>query len=168
VTSRPFLPWLDPAAYVLAPGGALEQGGAPWQLAGAASVVEENEPFRVGGSADHRSLRLPPGSSATSAAMCIGLERPTLRFFVRRSGGSPLEGLRVQAVVFDASGEQRVLPIATVLSPAGWAPTGQLPIVVGATSLAPGDAPRVAFRFAAQGAAQWSIDDVYVDPFRTG
>ena len=35
-------------------------------------------------------------------------------------------------------------------------------------ALLPSYAVQVAFRFTPQGAGDWSIDDVYVDPFRHG
>ena len=37
--AHPFLPWLDPAAYTLAPNGDLESGGAGWTLGGGAAVT---------------------------------------------------------------------------------------------------------------------------------
>jgi hypothetical protein len=83
-TSKPFAPWGDQADYTLAPGGSFEAGKAPWQLSGA-SIVTGNEPWKVSGAGDSRSLRLPPGASATSPVMCVGLEHPTLRLFARNS-----------------------------------------------------------------------------------
>ena len=32
-----------------------------------------------------RSLKLPPGASATSPVICVGLEHPTLRFFAKNN-----------------------------------------------------------------------------------
>src|SRR5689334_623505 len=81
-TSTPFEAWQDVADYVLAPDGGAEAGAAGWTLQGGASVVEGNEPFAVGGAADHRAIGLPTGSSATTAAMCVGVADRTLRFFL--------------------------------------------------------------------------------------
>jgi hypothetical protein len=142
--------------------------GSGWTLTAGASAVEGNEPFKVGGASDHRSLRLPPGSSATTASMCIGVEHPTLRFFARRSSGSLTASLRVEAVVADSAGVEHVLPIGTVLSLGDWAPTTPLPAGVNLLALGQGNALLVGFRFTAVGQADWSVDDVYVDPFRTG
>ena len=80
---QPFLPWLDPAHYVLAPDGTFSSAASGWTLAGP-SVVGENEPFYVHGDDRPRSLSLELGSSATSPAMCVGLLHPTLRFFARK------------------------------------------------------------------------------------
>ena len=75
---RTFRPWLDPAWYTPAPNGGLESGAAGWTLERGAAVVPGNEPFHVGGSDDASSLALPPGGSATTAPVCIGVEHPTI------------------------------------------------------------------------------------------
>jgi hypothetical protein len=159
-TAKTFSPWLDPADYVLAPGGDLETAGA-WELDGGAAVVDGNEPFHVGNDADGASLRLPSRGSASTAPMCVGLEHPTLRFFAKRESGSALGALRVDAVAGDT-----VLPIGVVAGSGQWAPTLPLPIVLNALSLAEGST-EVAFRFIPLLGSSWSVDDVYVDPYRT-
>jgi hypothetical protein len=166
--SLPFLPWLDLMPYVPAPGGGMEPGEAPWQLAAGATVVEGNEPFYRAGATDHQSLRLAPGSSAASAAMCIGVDHPSLRFFARRVGGLPTDTLRVDVVVTDPAGEQHALPVGEVLNSGRWVPTSPLPILVGPLSTLTGAPSAVSFQFTPRGSAQWTIDDVFVDPFRTG
>lgn len=165
--SRPFLPWLDVADYVPVPGGNVEPGGVAWTLTGAAAAVEGNEPYNVGGATDHVSMRLAPGSSATTAAACISPEHPTLRFFARRTGGWLLNQLLVEAVVSDAAGIQRSMPVGTVTSLGNWAPSLPLPnLTTVVSTLAEGGTLPVAFRFTPLDGAQWSVDDVYVDPFR--
>jgi hypothetical protein len=84
---HPFLQWLDPLPYTLLPGADFESGAAGWTLTGGARVADGNEPFYVTRGSDSHSL-LPPGSSATSPAMCVGLVLPVVRFF--SSGGSAL------------------------------------------------------------------------------
>jgi hypothetical protein len=158
------MPWLDPASYVLAPGGDAERVGA-WDLRGGAAVVKGNEPFQVGGSKDRASLRLPSGSSAATAPMCIGVEHPTLRFFAKRETASLLGTLRVDALFKDVAGNNQVLPIGTVPGGAKWAPTA--PLVIGINTLALSGGPlQVSFRFVPLNDSRWSIDDVYVDPYR--
>lgn len=168
VSERPFSAWLDPFAYVLTPDGGFEAKGAGWTMSGGAGVVAGNETFQVGGSTDKRSLQLPPGSAATSPATCVGLDRPTLRFFVRRSGGGLLAALatvRVDVLYEDKAG--KVHSLVTGLAPAiggQWQPTLPMPILA---SLVPnlGAETAVAFRFTTVGGATWRIDDIYVDPF---
>jgi hypothetical protein len=165
--ARPFVRWLDPAQYTLAPNGDLESDGA-WRLDGGARIVAGNESFSVGGASDRRSLALPAGSSATTGWMCVGLEHPTLRLFVRNNGPL-LSTLRVDVMFRDVFGVVRALPVSVVANGRSWRPT--LPIVYLAnvpTWLLPlGGPSAVAFRFVPQSSgANWQIDDVYVDPFR--
>jgi hypothetical protein len=155
-TNKAFLPWLDLADYVSAPGGDLERA-ASWDLDGGAAVVAGNEPFRVGGADDAASLRLPAGASATTAPMCVGLEHPTLRFFAK---GPLLGALEVDAVV-----DGHALPVGAVVGSGRWAPSLPLPIVLNALSLL--GPTEVSFRFTPLLGSTWSVDDVYVDPYRT-
>ena len=174
---QPFLPWFDPFQYVLAEGGALESADG-WTLAGGARLVAENEPFYVHSSSDNSSLYLPAGSSATSPWTCIGLERPTLRFFAVTTG-PPLALLNVEMVYKTRSGGVRALPVLpppTALTHRSWAPT-LLPLPL-ATDLVLRDllvldlnATHVAFRFTPSNGlltrGSWKIDDLYVDPWVT-
>jgi hypothetical protein len=141
---RTFLPWADPALYTPVPEG--------WTLAGGAAVVSGNEPFLAGDS----SLSLPAGASGTTAPLCIGLGHPTVRFFARNTG-NPLSQLRVSAVAGGAE-----LPIGLISAGREWAPSP--PLLLAANLLG---ADSVAFRFSADGGS-WSVDDVYVDPYRKG
>jgi hypothetical protein len=159
-TVTPFATWGDVSEYVLAPDGGMEQRGATWTLTGRAGVVEGNEPFRVRAPQDHLSLALAPGSSATTAQMCIGIEHRTLRFFSKAANRRG--ALKVEVVY---GGRARTL--GTIDASTAWAPTAALPTIVNELAPAHGNAIQVAFRFTPRGDATWSIDDVYVDPFRS-
>ena len=163
--SRPFMPWLDPAQYTLAPDGGFEAGAAGWSLEGGAQVVGGNESYDVGGDADSHSLRLPAGSSATSGTMCVGIEHPTLRLFARNAG-SPFSSLRVEVRFEDAGGDVHSLPIGEFGAGGSWRPTGVMPLAVNLLPLLPGERTPVAFEFTPRGSGDWRIDDVYVDPYR--
>jgi hypothetical protein len=159
-TTTPFAPWGDEAQYLLAPGGDVEEHGATWALTGGARAVEGSEPFGVGAAGDHVALGLPAGSSATTARMCIGVEHRTLRFFAaasRRSGSLKVEVLYAG----------RARTVGTIGAATAWAPTDALPMVVNELAPAQGNAIQVALRFTPRGNASWSVDDVYVDPFRS-
>lgn len=165
---QPFLPWLDPADYVLVPNGGFENGASKWSLAGS-GVVAGNEPYYVHGADESKSLSIPSGASATSATMCVGLNEPTLRLFVRSGSPSLLSKLGVEVLYEDALGNVRSASIGSVsaLSSTSWTP--HVPMTI-AANLLPliGDKTPVKFRFTAQGSADWQIDDVYVDPYRKG
>jgi len=162
--SQPFLPWLDPSSYFLAPGGDFESGAAGWTLSGA-SVVSGNEPWRVGNGSDSHSLRLPAGASATAPATCIGLADPTVRFFARNTALLGLGTLVVTADISAAGLDVRV-PVGVVTGGSSFQPTLPLPLLANLTSSLPGSTGTVTLEFTALGGS-WQIDDVYVDPFKT-
>ena len=166
VAERPFMPWADPAHYVLVPNGTLEKGSG-WDLRGGAARSAGNETFHVHDAGDDSSLALPAGSSATTGAMCVGIEHPTLRLFATNRG-APWSSLLVEVLFEDATGREHALPIGAHLGASAWQPTAPLAVVANLFATLPGEHVEVAFRFTPQGAGAWSIDDVYVDPFRHG
>lgn len=164
--SQPFLPWLDSAQYTPLGDGGFEAGGEGWTLTGGAKVVNGNNSHQVGGEDDSKSLRLPAGASATSPAICVGLEHLTIRAFARNQG-SLLSSVRVDVLFEDAAGNVLSLPIGLHLGGSSWQPTVPFLVIANLLPLLPGEHTAVAFRFTAQGlGANWRIDDVYVDPFR--
>jgi hypothetical protein len=166
--SQVFAPWLDPSSYVPGPDGGFEAGGADWSLGGA-QVVAGNEPWTVGDASDGRALAID-GGSVTSPPVCVGLERPTIRFFARNAG-SPLGALSVEALVRTPLGLTVTVPIGVVAGLGrDWAPTLPMPIVANLLPLLPGDDfTTVRLRFSAVGlGSSWTVDDVYVDPYSKG
>ena len=159
--SQPFLPWADPATYTLNPGGSFEDGAAGWSLSGA-TVAGGNEPFNVTAPTDSNSLSIASGGSATSAPICVGIEHPDLRFFVKASNATA--SLRVEVLFETASGDVVSAPIGSTGSNGTWALTVPMPVVANLLPLLPGDHTAVAFRFSATGGS-FRIDDVYVDPY---
>jgi hypothetical protein len=167
-TTQPFLPWLDPASYALAPNGGFEDGAVSWRLRNGAVPVAGNEPFHVTSAGDDSSLALPPGASATSADVCVRLLDPTLRLFVANAG-SPASTLKVEALYTNLLGGSSRSTVAILTGARGWQPTLPLPFLanLGALPLVTSGTVEVGFRFTAQGeGGEWRIDDVYVDPFK--
>lgn len=160
-TTQPFKRWADPAHYVQVPDGGLERGGVGWTFAGGAAVVAGNETFAISGPGA-RSLRLPAGGSAVTPLTCVGVGSPTLRFISRGSGALPLR------VAVRINGAGAWLPVAVgALPSASWAPTLPLPFVVNATAaLNKSGTTKVQFRFTAPAGGTWSVDDVFVDPYK--
>lgn len=165
--STPFSQWGDTNSYYLAPGGSFE-GTADqvgWTLSNA-TLTSGNEPFFVNGSGDSQSLTIAGGGSATSPYFCVDNTMASLRFFAQQAtaGGD----LQVQALVQTANGVQTVslADLADGSTPA-WAPTQ--PIVGDTSGLPDGQKLSVALQFSVvASAASWQIDDVYVDPYRSG
>ena len=160
--SNPFTPWGDGANYELAPGGAFEAGQPSWQLS-RASIVNENEPWKVHGAGDTRSVKLPPGATATSPVMCVGIEHPTLRLFARNNQAL-LSTLTVEVIFETSLGLQASLPVGVLLPSGNWKPSPRFLVIANLLPLLPGDKTPVQFRVRSVGLGTWWVDDFYVDP----
>jgi hypothetical protein len=163
--SQPFARWGDYNNYTPVPGGNFEAGGLPWALTGAARIASGNESYYVGGAGDSRSLALPAGSSATSPVSCTSIYHPTVRLFVRNTGASSSH-LIVQAIYPTLLGTA-TSTIGEVSGSSSWQATPAMSLLVNnllaTVSL---NQTTIAFRFLpADSTGNWSIDDVYLDPF---
>lgn len=166
---QPFLRWLDPISYTLVPDGGLEADAAGWSLAGGAKVVDGNETFHVRDAGDSQALLLPRGSSATTPVMCARIDKPVMRFFTKASGGllsMATSTLSVEVLFETASGSVASLPVGVALPSSRWQPTLPLPVLASLLPLLPDEQTPIAFRFRPVGGATWTIDDVYLDPWR--
>jgi hypothetical protein len=166
---NPFTPWFDYNAYTLAPSGSLETSSwsTDWKLSGTAKRVAGNESYFVHAKSDAYSLSLPPGSSATTRAMCTTLDYPSFRFFMRNTGAST-STLKVEVLFEDLAGSVHSLQIANLAGKSTWQPSSSILFLMNVLSIANknGTSP-VAFRFTPQGSGgNWQIDDVYVDPYK--
>lgn len=162
-SSQVFLPWADVANYTLAPGANFEGAASSWDLSNA-SRVSGNEPASVGGANDNHSLSIGDGGVATSPAMCVGLGQPDVRVFYKRTSGSVLSTLRVEALFVDAYGNTQSLTIGTLSNGSGaWTLSPQMAIVANLLPLLDNGTP-VAFRLSASGGS-FQVDDLYVDPW---
>jgi hypothetical protein len=166
VVEKPFTRWADFANYVLAPNGVVENR-TDWSLADGATVTPGNESFYVHDPKDRASLALPAGSSATTRAMCVGIDYPTLRL-IARNDGSPASWLLVEVLFEDWGGNVRSLPMGAVTGGPRWQPSSPLPVIANLLPLLPNLRAPVAFRFTPFGPGDWRIDEVYVDPWRHG
>jgi len=165
---QPFAQFGDQASYTLVGDGSFESGARSWQLS-RAGVVSGSNPFQVNGGGHTKALQISPGGVATSPEVCVGLEHPTMRFFVKSSGGLlSLSTLDVEVIATTSLGVKAAVPIGVVLPNAKWRPSERYLVVANLLPLLPGDYTPVAFRFRAVGGATWTIDDVYVDPMRRG
>ena len=164
---QPFLPWADPADYVLAPRGDFSKRAAGWEL-GRAGVVAENEPYWVGRDRTPAAVRLDEGGTATSPAMCVGIMHPTVRFFARNAGAASA-ALNVNVLFEDSAGDVQEVPVARITGHSRWEPTLPHPIVANLLPLLPDERTAIAFRFSSpEPLSAWLIDDVYVDPYKKG
>jgi hypothetical protein len=161
-TSKAFAPWGDRLDYQLAPGGSFEVGAEPWTL-NRASLVAENEPWKVNGATDKRSVKLPPGASATSPVMCVGITEPVLRLFARNNSAL-LSTLTVEVTFQTSLGLTAKLPVGVLLPSGKWKPSPRILMLVNLLPLLPGEKTPVQFTVRSVGLGTWWVDDFYVDP----
>jgi hypothetical protein len=160
-SAQVFAPVADALFYIPTPGGTFEAGAPAWTLAGGASVLRGDDPWRIGGASETGLLQLPAGASAISPAACVDITMPTLRFVVRaQSAGATL---RLEANQ-DGRGWQ---PVASFVAPTvGWA--APLPFDFTAALKVRqvyNNTSAVSFRLTASGGT-FQVDDVFVDPFK--
>jgi len=162
VVASPFARWADGQPYTLVPGGTFESSDS-WTLASGAAIVGGNEPFDVHGPGEKSSLLLPPGASATSKPMCVSLQHPTIRMFVRNLG-SKFSFFRMQAIYQASDGNLRTVEFAKLAASPAWRPSPAIPYLVNVDVPLDGNGTTaVAFRFTGLSGVTM-VDDVYVDP----
>jgi hypothetical protein len=159
--TQPFTAWGDRNNYFLATGGSFE-GSNSWNLAGGAQVVGGNEPFYLNSKTDSHSLLLPPGSSATTPAMCLAALSPHMRLVGYASDGS---AVHVDVFATGVLGLVRLPVSANIDLSSAWGPSGEVSLllqnVLAVTNLGK---TSIVFRFSPIGSSTAQIDDVYVDP----
>jgi hypothetical protein len=165
VIENPFTQWDDTADYFLAPGGDVSD----WDLQGA-EVVAENSPFSVHGEVA-AAAELSDGASAITPMVCVTPDDPTMRFFIRNTGGE-LGSLHVDVLYQDVEGQDQSLEIgALTAADAGdeWVPSPSLELAAPLVAEFANGLTQVNFRFRAEGTdSAWLVDDVYVDPYGKG
>ena len=159
--TQPFTAWGDSNSYFMATGGSFE-GSNSWSLSGGAQVVAGNEPFFLNSKSDSHSLVLPPGSSATTPAMCLAALSPHMRLLGKASDGS---AVHVDVYATGLLGLVRLPVSANIDLTNAWAPSGDVSLllqnVLALTNLGK---TSIVFRFSPIGSATVQMDDVYVDP----
>jgi hypothetical protein len=152
---HPFVPWSDSNDYVPTTGGSFEPGQPDWSLSGGASIVNDNAPNSLDPTTDSHALHLTGGSSVTSACVTAPGILGVVRLFAKSNGGQLHVEILVKGGVYDAG---------TITAGSKWSPS---PILV---SNAPAYKGAVTYqiRLTAVGAnADFTIDDIYFDPWRS-
>lgn len=161
-TANTFAQFGDNAAYSLAPGGSFEAGAPGWELSNAA-VVEGNDRYTQGS----HSLAIESNGVATSPAVCVSVEYPTYRFFVRRLGGNgPLSSLNASLRWTTPAGLTVETQAGSVHSGGAWTPSPVMRLGNSLPLWLPGSTPQVKLVFRSSWGGAWAIDDVSLDPYR--
>jgi hypothetical protein len=175
-TAKAFQAFGDSSDYFLAPNGGFESGTAAWTVSNA-SVVSGNESYKLHGAGDSRSLRLAPGGTAVTAAICLDTTRTGYRFFARQPGNAAGPDLNVSVRFVGKDGITRERQIDTLAEGnyRSWAPSRfWAPSVAAqmfqAIGLTVDDTATVRLVFTAENVPgpAWQLDDLYIDPYRTG
>ncbi len=87
--SQPFTAWKDYNYYTLVQGGAFNSAAEGWELSRGAQIVQTTRPDGTTGGV----LNLPSGAKAVSPPVCVTLQYPTARVWVRNVKGA--EGVSV-------------------------------------------------------------------------
>jgi len=149
-TTQAFAAYGDRDQYELAPGGDCGSKGPNWTMTGRASET-------------NGQLRLPPGASAQSPVMCVGIEKPTVRFFAKSS--TPLlSTMTVDATIQTSLGLKVSVPFGVMLPSGQLKPSPKFYVLVNLLPLLPGEQTPVQFRVTSVGLATWTVDNFYVDP----
>lgn len=163
-SSQVFLQWGDTRTYSLVPGGDFEGSLSDWSLqGGAATMSGDSEPFGVTGSVGSTVLALPAGSVVTAATTCVNVSHPAVRLFTRTGpdGGQ----LLVNAVAGPPEDPIVLKAGHKVRTPSDWAPTPPLPVHM--FRVHDGSNAVITLQFKAIHGTVY-IDDVFVDPWRSG
>jgi hypothetical protein len=163
-TKQVFTPWSDLGWYFLGPAANFEGSLTGWTVKGA-QIVSGNETYYVNSKTDSHSLSLPKNSTATTPSICVTLDTPDLRLFVKNTGSAAT--LTVNMTYTSNAGKPSTVAVAKipVAANAGWTPTAPVMFLANINSiLSNNNQTWVTFQFASNGSLQ--IDDFYVDPFK--
>ncbi len=161
-TTKAFAAFGDTNEYFPVQGGTFESGSlSAFTVTGGASVVAENEPWRVLGSSHGRAGALPPGATL-KASFCVQYGEDSMRLFVKSpatSGGSLGIKVTIATAYGSASAGTSVSTSSSV-----WTPTPSIPL----PNVSGPDAKQyVTLQVTNNGKGTWLLDDILVDPWKT-
>jgi len=166
-TVEPFVPWADSGDYFLGPAADFEGSLTGWTVKGGAKIVSGNESYYVNAATDSHSLSLPKGSSATTPSICVTLDTPDIRLFVKNTSSTSSATLQVNMTYTSDQGRPSTVTVAkiAVAKNASWAPTIPVLFLANIQSILSNNGQTwVTFNFSSNGSLL--VDDFYVDPFK--
>jgi hypothetical protein len=152
--TAPFAAIGDPTAYELVPGGDFPGTLGGWTVQDGAALTSTRGEYM---------LSVPARGAATSPPACVNVIHPTVRFYAQTA--TPGATLEVFAVLRSPAGTVTI-PLGDVAPTPDLAPTRQLLVRVPLFSAVEGGV-LVGLRLEARGGTV-QVDDVYVDPWRSG
>lgn len=158
----------DTGSYFLVPGASFEGDMSGWSLNGVAAVVGGNESYYVNSATDSQSLSIPNGSSATTPAVCVTVDSPTMRVFVVNTGTKDSK-LEVDLNFTDDHGNAKTQKLKDLPGGSSWTLTNPIKFLGPINSVLDHDGKTtVSFTFRPKdNKGSWQIDDEYVDPMKS-
>ena len=166
-TTKAFSTFGDTADYSIVSNGHFEAGTSGWSLTKAA-VASGNESYKVRSKSDAKSLAIQPTGVAVSPAFCVGVEHPNFRFFGRRTSGTwGVLNVKLRWTGADGKTNDTVVGALSGDPYKSWLATPKLPLATTLPLWQSGQTTSVRLVFDPEDfGGAWTIDDVYVDPYR--
>lgn len=159
--SQAFSRWGDTRSYFRVNNGGFESSLTNWESFGA-SIVAENEPWKLGGAGDSRSVALPPGASITMRPHCVYANEDIVRMLLKWPGIGAHITIRASTWSPNTGAwawqEMYLWGTAT-----GWRPSE--PLRFGNVTNSTGT-QLLSIKITNSGLGTWRVDDVFVDPYR--
>ncbi len=161
-----FAQWGDAADYFAAPGGLFDDGVLGWEPVGAPSLVPADNPYAATAK-NNVAVALNGGDMITSPPICITRQHPFLRFAARGADQRARLVLTVLYVDKKGKAKRKKLKEHEGKDFRSWSLSERVSLK---KVLPEADAVRsVRLEFAADGSrGQWLVDDVFIDPVKSG
>jgi hypothetical protein len=171
--SQPFHSFSDANSYFLAPGGSFEGGANGWAMTGGAGLAAGNEDLYVGSPTDQTSLAMPTKTTAvTTPTICVTSDAPTFRMFLKNNGNNGKNDgqLAVYLNFTGADGKAQQVKIAALTSKKpGWTLSPKISFIQYISTPLKSGYAEISFTFKPNDThGNWQVDDVYVDPYKSG
>ncbi len=160
-TKQAFSRYGDANQYFLAPNGGFEGGTIGWTYGGGAVVVSGNESAYLNSTSDRKSLKLPANAWVRTGQICIDTTQQIVRLMVSGRSGQ----LKIDAKIVSAGNIRTWSTQVDASSSSSWRPSQLIQFAQGSNQYL--GATTLELTFTAIGAT-WQIDDVFVDPFKSG
>jgi hypothetical protein len=127
-----------------------------------------NESYKVRSTSDAKSLAIQPTGVAVSPPICVGVEHPNFRFFGRRTSGTwGVLNVKIRWTGSDGRTNETVVGSLSGDPYKSWLATPKLPLATTLPLWQSGQSLSVRLVFDPEDfGGAWTIDDVYVDPYR--
>jgi hypothetical protein len=151
----------DQNDYFVPPSGDFEGSLSGWTLNGA-TVVSENEPWKIYGSSHSKSLSIPAGGKIVSKPICLGTNEDLVRMMIKLPNNN--SAVRVTVTAQAANGKVSTVNAVAPGGVLGWRVSNQFAIP--GTQYLTGPMTTV-ITIESTGSTAILVDSVSIDPWKT-